>query len=343
MSQQIGAKCVGHTDAVVELSFSRDLGSGFYLASAGLDGIAMMRHGDTGHMIGNLRKHKAGVWSVSLNEDARILASGGADGKVRIWDALLGKQLTKYTHEETVSCLDLDPKGSRLVSGCLGLEPAVSLYDLEKSGKKPLMTFRGHQRGIRDLTFCLEENCILTSSYDRNVKMWDCRSGERTHSIVLTHHAKTVELHHDREIVTIAFERSVIFLDPRTFEILKTRKCPFKVTSAALHPRKESYACGNIEGVVYKYDYETGLPLGCYQGRSKSAICFLRFSPDGEICAMALANGNIILWRQNMDKKYGLWTTVMSSDEGAEEVDYVDADDEGEEEDLDGEENESMS
>jgi len=51
MSHQIGVMCLGHTEAVVELSFSNDFGSGFYLASAGLDGVAMLRHGDTGHMI----------------------------------------------------------------------------------------------------------------------------------------------------------------------------------------------------------------------------------------------------------------------------------------------------
>jgi len=340
MSHQIGVMCLGHTEAVVELSFSNDFGSGFYLASAGLDGVAMLRHGDTGHMITHLKKHKQSVWSVSLNEDAKILASGGGDCKVRIWDALLGKQLSKYTREETVSCLDLNPKGSRLVSGCLGHEPTVALFDLEKSNKKPLMEFHGHQRGVRDVCFCLEDRCIFTSSYDRNVKMWDCRSGERTNSIVLTHHAKSMELHHDREIVTIAFDCNVIFVDPKSFEILKHQKFTYKVTSAALHPKKESYACGTVEGIVHKYDYVTDLSLGSYLGKERSAVCFLRFSPDGEICAMALANGNIVLWRQNMHKKYGLWTTVSTLEEDNEAAEDADGEEDG---DGDGDENESMS
>nr|XP_017012488.2 serine-threonine kinase receptor-associated protein [Drosophila takahashii] len=312
MSHQIGVMCLGHTDSVVELSFSKDFGSGFYLACAGLDGMVSLRHGDTGNWIANLKKHKESVWTVCFSEDARILASGGGDKKVRIWDALLGKQLSRYPHRETVSCLDLNPTASRMVSGCLGQNPCVTLFDLEKSSKKPLMEFRGHKRGVRDVIFCLEERCILTSSYDRSVKMWDCLTGAHTHSIELPHHAKSMELHYDREIVTISFSHGVFFLDPQKFEILKHRKLPYKVTAAALHPNKESYACGNSEGNVYKYDYATGNTLGVYHPDDKSPVCFLRFSPDGEICAMGLENGNITLWRQNMDKKYGLWTSISS-------------------------------
>jgi len=55
---------------------------------------------------------------------------------------------------------------------------------------------------------------------------------------------------------------------------------------------------------------------------------------------MSLANGNIVLWRQNMHKKYGLWTTVSTLEEDNEAAGDAD----GEEEvDGDGDENESMS
>jgi len=149
-----------------------------------------------------------------------------------------------------------------------------------------------------------------------------------------------MELHHDREIVTIAFDCNVIFVDPKSFEILKHQKLTYKVTSAALHPKKESYACGTVEGIVHKYDYVTDLSLGSYLGKERSAVCFLRFSPDGEICAMALANGNIVLWRQNMYKKYGLWTTVSTLEEDNEAAEDADGEEDG---DGDGDENESMS
>ncbi|XP_017044930.1 serine-threonine kinase receptor-associated protein [Drosophila ficusphila] len=319
--------CEGHTDAVVELSFSRDRGSGSYLASAGLDGLAVLRHGATGDWIGALRKHEAEVWSVSLSEDAGILASGGGDCKARIWDAVLGRQLTRLSHPETVACVDLDARGRHLVTGCLGRDPTISLFDLERPDKKEkkeqtaLVVMRGHQRGVRDVTFCLGERCVLSSSYDRTVQLWDCLSGQRSHSVVLPHHAKSLELHPDGETVTIAYGESLLFLDCRRFEVLRQRKLPFKVTSASLHPGKECYACGDGRGHVHKFDFATDALLDsfdCGGGSGGGEVCSLRFSPDGDVCAFARSNGTTVLWRHNLPRQSGPWSSESSWDEDVE-------------------------
>ncbi|XP_017066494.1 serine-threonine kinase receptor-associated protein [Drosophila eugracilis] len=320
MARQIGVMCFGHTDSVVEISFSKDCGSGFYLASAGLDGQSVLRHGDTGNFICSQRKHEQGVWSVSLNEDAKILASGGGDSKARIWDAILGKQLFKYRHPDTVSSVHLNAEGSHLLTGCLGDEPSVRLYDVENSNKRPLLEFRGHHRGVRDVIFCVKEHCILSSSYDRTVRMWDCRTGKKTNSIVLPHHAKSIELNYTGDIVTISYGNGLIFLDPRNFVVLKHRKLPYKVSSATLNPSNDTYVCGNSEGYAYQYDFKTDVRRkDFFLSTQKSGVCCLRFSPDGEICAISNINGNIVLWRQNMKKKYGLFTSTRSSEDDQDE------------------------
>ncbi|XP_016973894.1 serine-threonine kinase receptor-associated protein [Drosophila rhopaloa] len=319
MDQETCIYCEGHTDAVVDLSFSKDLGSGFCMASAGLDGLVMLRHGDTGKGIGSLRKHREAVWSVSLSEDGKMLASGGGDCTARVWDAILGRHLSKFRHPETVACLELDSRGHRLVTGCLGLEPVINLFDLQSLDKTPLMSFRGHHRGVRDLTFCLEERCVLTSSYDRHVKLWDCLSGHRTHSIVLPHHVKSMELHQGGEIVTISYGNSLIFLDSKQFEVLKHLKMDYKVTAATLSPNKEIYICGSNKGSVYKYKYATDIIVESYFLVEGIEVCSLKFSAAGEVCAIGAMDGTTILWRQNKDRKYGLWNTLTSSDEDDED------------------------
>ncbi|XP_017120051.1 serine-threonine kinase receptor-associated protein [Drosophila elegans] len=304
----------GHADAVVDLAFSRDLGSGFVMASAGLDGQVMLRNGYTASWIGSLRRQGMSVWSVALGEDGKILASGGGDCTARVWDVLLGRQLAKIPHPETVASVDLNRQANRLVTGCLGPAPLVTLFDLQCLDKTPLMVFGGHHRGVRDLTFCLDNRCVLTSSYDRTVKMWDCLSGESARSIVLPHHAKALELHHGGDMVTIAYGRSLIFLDCKQFEVLKHRKMAYKVTAVTLHPSRESYVCGNSLGYVYKYDYSTDALLLSYFYDNGSEISFLKFSPDGEVCAIGTTNGSIVMWLQNMDK----WNIYGSSDEDYE-------------------------
>ncbi|EDV55093.1 serine-threonine kinase receptor-associated protein [Drosophila erecta] len=294
--------CLGHSDSVVELAYNTDYDNGYLLASAGLDGVATLRHGDTGNWITNLTKHTDSVWSVSLSNDAKILASGGADCKVRIWDALLGKQLKKLTHANTVACVDLNPQATRLVTGCIDEKSSLALFDMEQSDKAPLMEFHGHKRGVRDVTFCVDERCILSASYDRTVRMWDCQSGKRTNSIFLPHHVKSMELHHSGNIVTIAYAGGVIFLDPKRLQVLKHRKFPYKVTAASLSPNKDIYVCGNRKGYSYKYDYATDVNMQLFVSEKPSAVLALRFSPDGEVCAIGFADGSVILWRMNQKR-----------------------------------------
>ncbi|XP_043658245.1 serine-threonine kinase receptor-associated protein [Drosophila teissieri] len=321
MGHEIGVLCLGHSGSVVELAFNTDYDNGYFLASAGLDGVATLRHGDTGNWITNLTKHTDSVWSVSLSHDAKILASGGADCKVRVWDALLGKQLKKLTHTKTVACVDLNPKATRLLTGCIDEESSLALFDMEQSDKAPLMEFHGHHRGVRDVTFCLEERCILSASYDRTVRMWDCLSGKRTNSIFLPHHVKSMELHHSGDIVTIAYAGGVIFLDPKSFEVLKHRKLPFKVTAASLSPNKEIYVCGNNKGYSHKYDYATDVNTQVYVSEQPSAVLALRFSPDGEVCAIGSADGSIILWR--MSRKSASVVGDQDDDDDGEENESI--------------------
>ncbi|KAH8401594.1 hypothetical protein KR009_006744, partial [Drosophila setifemur] len=322
---QLGIQCIGHSDSVVELSFSKVCESGYYLASAGQDKLAVLRHGDTGDWIGNLEGHEGGVWGVCLNEDATLLATASADCTARLWDAINGLELDKFALPDTVACVDLNKASTRLLTGCLGHNPNIALYDLNTCDKTPLLTFTGHSRGVRNVIFCGNGSTLLTSSYDRTVRMWDCSTGLQTHSIVLPHHAKSLELNADGQVVTVAYGSSVIFLDARLFEILSHRKMNYNVSGASLHPLKETYVCISSDGQVNKYEFGTNYLLDSFSAHLGSKICCVRYSPDGEVFASSSQNGELILWQQTVGKKYGLWDTTTSSgnndadDEDAEE------------------------
>jgi WD40 repeat protein/serine/threonine protein kinase len=71
----------GHTDAVVELTFSRRAGE---LATASRDNTARLWDPESGESRA-LRGHTDDVLSVAFAPDGRLVATGGKDGAVRLW------------------------------------------------------------------------------------------------------------------------------------------------------------------------------------------------------------------------------------------------------------------
>ena len=55
--------------------------------------------------------HTDSVYSISFSSDGHILASGSADGTIRLWDVPTGKHLQTLTgHTDSVSSVSFSPK-----------------------------------------------------------------------------------------------------------------------------------------------------------------------------------------------------------------------------------------
>lgn len=80
--------------------------------------------GDNGQQV------DAGVTSVALSPDGKILAAGSLDTHVRIWDAQSGARLDKLKgHKDSVYSVVFAPDASWLVSG--SLDKTLKIWDLK--------------------------------------------------------------------------------------------------------------------------------------------------------------------------------------------------------------------
>ncbi|XP_030387926.1 serine-threonine kinase receptor-associated protein [Scaptodrosophila lebanonensis] len=311
--QQLPIKCAGHSNAVFQLAYSQVCESGYYLASACQSGEPMLRHGDTGDWVGTFKGHDGPVFGVDLNANATLLATSGDDCTVRIWNALDGVEIKILDKMRVARCVAFDSKAEYLVAGSQNCR--LVLYSLQQSSTvAPTFYPGGHSHGVRNVLFCRDDRALLSSSHDRTIRLWDRLSHQQVHHLALPHHAKSLELCADRETVTIAYSKKVLFINANTFEVLLLHHMVFHLKGASLHPQKESFVCAGSDHFVYKCDYKSGSILESFEAHCVN-IRSIKYSPDGEVYATSANDGSIHLWQQNVGKNYGLWRSVETRNE----------------------------
>ncbi|KAL4906515.1 hypothetical protein BDW74DRAFT_133796 [Aspergillus multicolor] len=161
-------------------------------------------------LVRSLKPHTAPVVTTATDPTSTLLATGAADGSIKVWDIRGGfithsfhghggvitalcffqppvaendgkssskkKSKLKAAGDEDDEMMDLDPASSigafRLASG--SEEGKVRLWDLNK--KKSIASLDSHVSVVRSLSYSLTENALLSAGRDKTVIVWDMRT-----------------------------------------------------------------------------------------------------------------------------------------------------------------------
>ncbi|KAG8821289.1 general transcription repressor [Serendipita sp. 411] len=133
----------------------------------------------------------AGVTSVAISPDGRLVAAGSLDTVVRLWDVQTGNLLEKLKgHRDSVYSVAFTPDGRGLVSG--SLDKTLKYWELNTSalkafadGKAPknspdrepyaraIHNFVGHKDYVLSVAISHDGQWVVSGSKDRGVQFWD--------------------------------------------------------------------------------------------------------------------------------------------------------------------------
>ncbi len=128
----------------------------------------------TGTLKALLKGHDKEIIRLSFSPDSQLLASGGFDNAVIIWDAGEAKPLRRLEgHNATIRALDFTSDGQRIVSG--GDDNQLLLWNV--SDGVLLRTMVEHEDKIYALAASAADGVIASGDASGDIRLWDGQTG----------------------------------------------------------------------------------------------------------------------------------------------------------------------
>ncbi len=240
--------------------------------------------------------HPVGVWSAAFAPDGRRIATGTADGKLRMWDADTGRELVVLSgHEENTWAIAFSPHGQRLVTG--GGYRTAKLWDVTPRHERELTTFIGHANEVRSVAFSPDGKRLATSSFDYKVKVWNVQSGRELLNIQGHGGINAVKFSSDGQLLATghSYEPAIELWDASTGQKLRALDLVGGASSIAFSPDGKSLVAGGRSRVARLWEVSNGKLHTTLLGHD-GVITAVAFSPDGKMLATGSADRTVRLW-----------------------------------------------
>lgn len=131
----------------------------------------------TGRLVRTLNSvhSKTSVKTLAVSPDSSILASGGDDNNVILWDLKTGRRTrTIAAHTAAVNAIAFSRDGKTLASG--SDDKTVRLWNVRTGSR--LRTLSGHAGGVNAIALSRDGKTLASGSEDKTVRLWNLGTGE---------------------------------------------------------------------------------------------------------------------------------------------------------------------
>lgn len=246
-----------------------------------------------------------GIQVLTVGPSPQLVAVGGVDGSIRLWDIDARRKLASFRtelhkragHEALVTSLAFSPDGAFLASG--HVDGKLHLWSLDM-GEEVDMTVR-HEASIGAVAFSPDGAILATCGLDNTLKLWDLESLRRGNAqrrlIRQPAGVTTLVFSADgAQLITGHINRILRVHDTRTARLTTTlRGHGAALTTCVVSPDGNHIATGARDGVIRIFDLNRREEIKTLEGHKKSIAALSYFSDGNELASVAQDN-SLIIW-----------------------------------------------
>jgi WD40 repeat protein len=249
------------------------------------------------YLIQNTKAHYGSVNTVAYSPAKALLASGGNDYTVKIWNELASQQNILFDqHTDHVTSVVFSPDGTIIASA--SQDKSIKLWSIEK--KECIATLQGHASSVSSIAYSSDGKLLASGGWDTNVILWDVATNE----VVNIFHDNlsyvyTVAFSFDGKYLASSSEDGVVYIwdIAQKTVVSKIENSTFGASYIAFHPTDNFLGCGSSDGTLMLWDIERNTMVAKYE--SGIRITSIAFASLAKVLAAGRSDGSIALWDTN--------------------------------------------
>uniref|UniRef100_A0A8C5RN11 Autophagy related 16 like 1 n=1 Tax=Laticauda laticaudata TaxID=8630 RepID=A0A8C5RN11_LATLA len=241
--------------------------------------------------------HDGEVNAVQFSPGSRLLATGGLDRRVKIWEVFGDKCEFKASLSGSnagITSVEFDNAGSYLLAA--SNDYASRIWTVDDHRLRHTLT--GHSGKVLSAKFLLDKARIVSGSHDRTLKLWDLRSkvciktvfaGSSCNDLVCT----------EQCVMSGHFDKKIRFWDIRTESVVREVELLGRITALDLNPERTELLTCSRDDLLKIIDLRINAVKHTFSApgfKCGSDWTRVVFSPDGSYVVAGSADGSLYIW-----------------------------------------------